>query len=266
MAIPKEIARKIPAEIFLMRSLILSDIHANLEALEAVLTAAPDHDVVWNLGDVVGYGASPNEVIDRVQPLGELIVRGNHDRACCGLATFEFSQHALHANRWTESALSHKHREWLRKLAAGPVTPRESAVSCVHGSPQGEDTYLLTLGDALPALQAPYGRITFFGHTHWQVAFATNGENPVRVQPEYALSDQPEHYELQIQDGTCYLLNPGSVGQPRDRDWRAAFAVYDDEQSLFTWYRVPYDVAGAQRRILDAGLPNALAFRLELGL
>jgi diadenosine tetraphosphatase ApaH/serine/threonine PP2A family protein phosphatase len=248
-----------------MRALVLSDIHANLEALEAVLAAAPPHDVVWNLGDVVGYGANPNEVIDRVQPLGNLVVRGNHDRACAGLAVFDFSENARVAIEWTESILDDDHREWLRSLAAGPVTPEESAVSCVHGSPCDEDEYLFTLDDAAPSLQAACCPITFFGHTHRQMGFATDEHTETRFGPEYNLPVETEQFPLQLRSGFRYLLNPGSVGQPRDSDWRAAFAVYDDEQSVFTWHRVPYDVAEAQHRIRCAGLPNALAYRLERG-
>ncbi len=248
-----------------MRALVLSDIHANLEALEAVLGASPPCDMVWNLGDTVGYGASPNEVIDRVKPLGNLVVRGNHDRACCGLSAFDFSQNALVAIQWTECILDGNHREWLRNLAPGPVSPNESAVSCVHGSPRDEDEYLFTLDDALPSLQVAQSRITFFGHTHRQIAFATNGDDHFRLQPEYCLTSETEQFELPLRSGACYLLNPGSVGQPRDSDWRAAFAVYDDQQSLFTWHRVPYDVSETQRRMNDAGLPRALAYRLGQG-
>jgi predicted phosphodiesterase len=248
-----------------MRALVISDIHSNLEALNAVLAAAPPHDVIWNLGDVVGYGASPNEVIDCVQPLGTLVVRGNHDRACGGLDALDFSRQALLAIQWTASVLSGDHLEWLRSLAAGPATPGESAVSCVHGSPRDEDEYLLTLDDALPSLLAASSRITFFGHTHRQVAFASNGDEQFCLRPDYDLPAQPEFSELRLRDGARYLLNPGSVGQPRDCDWRAAFALFDDEQSLFTWHRVPYDMAEAQRRIRSAGLPDALAYRLGQG-
>jgi diadenosine tetraphosphatase ApaH/serine/threonine PP2A family protein phosphatase len=248
-----------------MRALILSDIHSNLEALEAVLAAAPAHDVVWNLGDVVGYGASPKEVIDRVQPLGNLVVRGNHDRACCRLPVFDFSQHALLAIQWTETILAADHLDWLCNLATGPVTPRESAVSCVHGSPGDEDKYLLTLDDALPSLRAAQCPVTFFGHTHRQVAFAAGEDDSFRLQPEYDHPSLPAQYELRLRDGIRYFLNPGSVGQPRDFDWRAAFALYDDEQSLFTWHRVPCDVAKTQSRIRRAGLPQALAYRLNQG-
>ncbi len=248
-----------------MRALVLSDIHANLEALEAVLAAAPPHEVVWNLGDVVGYGASPNEVIDRVRPLGNLVVRGNHDRACGGLAVFDFSQNAQVAILWTESTLEDDHREWLRNLTIGPVTPGDSAVSCVHGSPRDEDEYLFTLDDATPSLQAASSPITLFGHTHRQVGFASGEFTELRLGPEYNLPNEPEQFSVHLRSGYRYLLNPGSVGQPRDADWRAAFAIYDDAQSVFTWHRVPYDVAGAQRRIRCAGLPNALAYRLERG-
>jgi diadenosine tetraphosphatase ApaH/serine/threonine PP2A family protein phosphatase len=248
-----------------MRALVLSDIHGNLEALEAVLAAAPPHDVVWNLGDVIGYGASPNEVIDRVRQLGKLVVRGNHDRACSGLDVFDFSQNAKVAILWTESILEDDHREWLRHLATGPVTPEDSAVSCVHGSPRDEDEYIFTLDDASSSLQTAPSPITLFGHTHRQVGFASGEYTETRLGPDYDLPNEQEEFPLQLRSGYRYLLNPGSVGQPRDADWRAAFAVYDDEQSLFTWHRVPYDVAEAQRRIRDAGLPDALAYRLERG-
>jgi predicted phosphodiesterase len=248
-----------------MRALVLSDIHSNLEALEAVLSAAPPHDVVWNLGDVVGYGANPNEVIDRVQTLGKLVVRGNHDRACSGLDAFDFSDNAHAAVLWTESVLEDDHRDWLRTLVTGPVRPEDSAATCVHGSPRDEDEYLFTLDDASPSLHTASSPITLFGHTHRQGGFAAGDHNETHLRPKYHFSSEPEQFPLQLRSGYRYFLNPGSVGQPRDADWRASFAVYDQEQSLFTWHRVPYDVAGAQRRIQSAGLPHALAYRLERG-
>jgi diadenosine tetraphosphatase ApaH/serine/threonine PP2A family protein phosphatase len=194
------------------------------------------------------------------------VVRGNHDRACSGLEVFDFSQNAKVAILWTESILEDGHREWLRSLATGPVTPEDAAVSCVHGSPRDEDEYIFTLDDAWPSLQGALSSITLFGHTHRQVGFSSGEYTETRLLPEYNLPDEPEEFPLQLRSGYRYLINPGSVGQPRDSDWRAAFAVYDDEQSVFTWHRVPYDVAEAQRRIRDAGLPNALAYRLERGL
>ena len=260
-----------------MRALLISDIHANLEALEAVMAAAPDHDVVWNLGDVVGYGANPNEVIDESRRLGQIFVRGNHDRVCAGLGGIEeFNPVAQRAARWTECVLTGEHRDWLRQMAVGPVAPDGPFVRCVHGSPVDEDDYLMTVRDAFPALDATDARITFFGHTHVQGGFATNGDDWFRLAPQYATHpnghgqqkaprQEPESFELELRQGARYLLNPGSVGQPRDGDWRAAFALYDDAAMILTWYRVPYDLKEAQQRILDAGLPDRLALRLKEG-
>jgi predicted phosphodiesterase len=263
-----------------MRALLISDIHANLEALEAVLAAAPEHDVVWNLGDVVGYGANPNEVIDETRRLGNVFVRGNHDRVCSGLGGIEeFNPVAQRAARWTECVLTGEHREWLRHMAVGPIAPDGPTVRCVHGSPVNEDDYLLTVRDAWPALHATDARITFFGHTHVQGGFATNGDEWFRLAPRYAahrnghgghgqergVHEEAEEYDLELRDSARYLLNPGSVGQPRDGDWRAAFALYDDARKVVTWYRVPYDVREAQERILRAGLPDRLATRLRDG-
>jgi diadenosine tetraphosphatase ApaH/serine/threonine PP2A family protein phosphatase len=249
-----------------MRALLLSDIHANLEALEAVLAAAPAHDVVWNLGDVVGYGANPNEVIDASRHVGSVFVRGNHDRACCGLTSVEdFNPIAQRAARWTEYVLTEEHRDWLRGLAAGPIMPDGPQVSCVHGSPIDEDEYIVTVRDAWPSLQEGGTRLTYFGHTHIQGGFATNGDEWFLLVPHYTTHHEAEEFELQLREGARYLLNPGSVGQPRDGDWRAAFALYDDGQMLLTWYRVPYDVRRAQERIVQAGLPDRLAWRLRDG-
>ena len=268
------------AHIFVMRALLISDVHANLEALEAVMAAAPEHDVVWNLGDVVGYGANPNEVIEETRRLGNVFVRGNHDRVCAGLAGIEeFNPVAQRAARWTECVLTGEHRDWLRQMAVGPIAPDGPFVRCVHGSPVDEDDYVLTVRDAWPALDATDARITFFGHTHVQGGFATNGDDWFRLTPLYGGhspghpsghrgrgdSTDPDSFELELREGARYLLNPGSVGQPRDGDWRAAFALYDDVRMVLTWYRAPYDLREAQERIVQAGLPDRLAARLREG-
>ena len=131
-----------------MRALILSDIHANMQALAAVLAAAPEHDVVWNLGDVVGYGASPNEIIVCLRELNSIYVRGNHDRACCGLMNLDdFNPVARQAAEWTHAQLSRTRRKWLCDLPQGPVTVGEGLV-CVHGSAANEDIYVQSLGEA----------------------------------------------------------------------------------------------------------------------
>ncbi|MBT9333302.1 metallophosphoesterase family protein [Paracidobacterium acidisoli] len=249
-----------------MRALILSDIHANLEALDAVIAAAPSYDVVWNLGDVVGYGANPNEVIDRARELGKTFVRGNHDRACSGLTGIEdFNPIAGRAARWTQCVLTDEHTGWLRQLASGPIMPNGPQVSCVHGSLLDEDQYILTVRDAWRPLQEAPTRLTFFGHTHVQGGFATNGDEWFRLTPQYETRDEAEEYEILLRDGARYLLNPGSAGQPRDGDWRAAFALYDEDAKTITFHRVPYNLREAQARILRAGLPDRLASRLREG-
>jgi diadenosine tetraphosphatase ApaH/serine/threonine PP2A family protein phosphatase len=249
-----------------MRALIISDIHSNLEALEAVMEAAPAHEVVWNLGDVVGYGANPNEVIDRVRKLGEVFVRGNHDRACCGLNGLEdFNPVAGRAARWTRCVLSAEHTDWLRNIPAGPVMPDGPQVSCAHGSLLDEDEYVTTVRDAWGPLHEAATRINFFGHTHLQGGFATNGNEWFRLSAQYGSRDGADEFEMPLRQNVRYLINPGSVGQPRDGDWRAACAVYDDAQMTVTFCRVPYNVQQAQLRILDAGLPDRLAARLREG-
>jgi predicted phosphodiesterase len=249
-----------------MRALILSDIHGNLEALEAVLAAAPVCDAVWNLGDVVGYGANPNEVIDLVRGMAAINVRGNHDRVCCGLTPLEdFNPIAAEAARWTQTVLTPNNLQWLRDLAPGPLMPNGPEVSCSHGSLLDEDEYIVTKRDAYLPLNEATTRINFFGHTHVQGGFARHGEDWFLLHPEFFTNTDAEEYFLELRSSACYLLNPGSVGQPRDMDWRAAFAVYDEQRAGVTFYRIPYDLAEAQARILQAGLPVRLAARLSEG-
>ncbi len=250
-----------------MRALILSDIHANLQALSAVLEQAPAHDMVWNLGDIVGYGANPNEVIEQARALGTLFVRGNHDRACCGLTDVEgFNPIASRAARWTQSVLSAEHLVWLRHLGHGPLVPEATAgISCAHGSLRDEDEYVLSAREAWYSLTDWPTAINFFGHTHLQGGFATDGRQWYRLTPDYETRDRAEEWVLQLSSGARYMLNPGSVGQPRDGDWRAAFALYDTDRRTLTFCRVPYDLRTAQESILRAGLPDRLASRLRDG-
>lgn len=249
-----------------MRALILSDIHANIDALDAVLEAAPEHDVVWNLGDVVGYGATPNEVIDRVRVLGKTFVRGNHDRACSGqISLADFNPVASRAARWTKEVLTPEHVDWLLHMARGPVMPDGPQVSCMHGSNLDEDQYVLSVRDAWLPLKESATRINFFGHTHVQGGFATNGEDWFKLDPVYVNDNDRDMSELELRQGARYLINPGSIGQPRDRDWRAAFALYDDQRMIVEFHRVPYDFRMAQMRIMRAGLPDRLATRLREG-
>ena len=250
-----------------MRILLLSDIHANLEALEACLAGAPAFDLVANLGDVVGYGASPNEVIDRSRGLGKIFVRGNHDKAATGLLELDdFNPLAAAAAIWTRDQLTPEHFDWLHALPQGPL-PLEDVpqVQLVHGSPGDEDAYVVSIGDALVPLITLTTPITFFGHTHLQGGFFANGSSADGFRPEYRTVGQAESVSLQLKSSTRYLLNPGSVGQPRDGDWRAAFALFDTEAQVVHFHRTPYNLKAAQDRIFAANLPARLATRLAAG-
>jgi predicted phosphodiesterase len=250
-----------------VRILILSDIHANLEALEACLQSAPEHDAVVNLGDIVGYGASPNEVIDRVRSLGSIFVRGNHDKACSGVAPMDdFNPIAAMAVIWTRTMLRPENLAWLRALPEGPAqVDGVDNVQFVHGSPLDEDDYVLMLHDALGPMRTLPVPVTFFGHSHVQGGFMLQDGQGATLKPVYRSSERTEKFELELAPGAHYMINPGSVGQPRDGDWRAAFVLFDSDSSTVTYYRVPYLIDQAQQRILNAQLPERLATRLALG-
>jgi len=248
-----------------MRALVISDIHGNLQALEAVLAAVGTVDQLWNLGDMVGYGANPNEVIELIRPLALVNVRGNHDRVCCGLTSSQgFNPVAAEAAEWTRQKLTKENLEWLRHMPKGPVAATERAM-CAHGSPLHEDHYIVSMRDAWTPLQRMQTEITFFGHTHVQGGFSQREHEWEEDRPEYQEQDVAEHGTIGVPVGTRHLINPGSVGQPRDNDWRAAFAIYDDELEEVTFFRIPYDVEAAQAAIRAAGLPERLAARLGIG-
>ncbi len=249
-----------------MRALILSDIHGNLEALQAVLAAAGACDAVWNLGDVVGYGASPNEAVTCIRSVATLNVRGNHDKVCAGIASAaHFTSGARDAALWTQRHLTENSTEWLRALPGGPLLAEQGAVALAHGSPLHEDIYILNIRDAWAPLQQMAARCTFFGHTHVQGGFGWDDGRWFETKPQQQRGNRPSQWTLHLQDGQRYLLNPGSVGQPRDLDPRAAYAVLDTLASSITFHRVPYDVDLAGGRILMAGLPERLAKRLREG-
>ncbi|SEG61329.1 Predicted phosphodiesterase [Bryocella elongata] len=248
-----------------MRSLILSDIHGNVHALEAVLAAATDVDQLWDLGDVVGYGATPNEVVALMRERAALNVRGNHDRVCCGLSSAAgFNPVAAEAAMWTHRTLTEENLAWLREMPQGPVRASET-VLLAHGSPLHEDHYILSMRDAWAPLQRMESEITFFGHTHVQGGFSQRQEEWEESRPVFQQTGGMESFLLEVAAGARYLINPGSVGQPRDGDPRASFAIFDDAAATVTFYRVPYDIAAAQAAIREAGLPERLAARLSGG-
>jgi diadenosine tetraphosphatase ApaH/serine/threonine PP2A family protein phosphatase len=248
-----------------MRALVLSDIHGNVHALEAVLRAAPDVEQLWNLGDVVGYGGSPNEVVALLRARATLNVRGNHDRVCCGLSSAAgFNPVAAEASMWTHRTLTEDNLAWLRALPQGPLRAGDG-VLLAHGSPLHEDHYIISMRDAWAPLQRMDSDLTFFGHTHVQGGFSQQQQEWEEDRPVYARAEGEASFGMPVPAGTRHLINPGSVGQPRDNDPRASFAVFDDAQRTVTFRRVPYDVAAAQAAIRKAGLPERLAARLTGG-
>ena len=245
-----------------MRYLILSDIHANWEALEAVLDHADgEYDKIACCGDIVGYGADPNATADWTRRNVTEIVRGNHDKACVGLLDPDwFNPVAKQSAEWSAASLTSDNADWLRALPKGPLGV--DSFQLVHGSPVDEDEYLVGITDAAQVSGYLECRVSFFGHTHMQGGFLLRGRS-VSVLPRPRPS--VDHLPLPLDPDYTYLINPGAVGQPRDGDPRAAYAIYESESRLVTLRRTPYDVRVAQQKIRDAGLPPLLADRLTFG-
>jgi predicted phosphodiesterase len=246
-----------------MRYLVLTDIHANLEALEACLADAGPRtfEKTLVLGDLVGYGGDPNAVVERIQGLQPAaVVRGNHDKVACGLEQAEgFNAVAKSAAKWTLDVLTPAHREWLASLPEGPIDVDEFVEIC-HGSPFDEDAYIFDELDAVRALKVSNRPLCLFGHTHYPVTFELSDDSFENVGSAAGAQTQ-----VQMKPGCKYLINPGSVGQPRDGDPRAAYAIVDTKLQRVELYRTRYAVEDAQTKVMKAGLPDVLAQRLAVG-
>jgi predicted phosphodiesterase len=246
-----------------MNYLILSDMHGNNDALQAVMRRVrrKRFDATLVLGDLVGYGAGPNQVVEAIRDLPGVVhrIRGNHDKVVAGIEDGEnFNHAALAAARWTTDHLTPANLRFVRELGPGPVAI-DDAFSICHGSPLDEDQYVFSMFDAWEIFSRFAGDLTFFGHTHVPSMFAVRGR-----ETKVALL-RGESGSIQIEEGVRYLINPGSIGQPRDRDPRASYMTYDSKRKLVRWQRVEYPIERAQQRILKAGLPRMLADRLALG-
>lgn len=242
-----------------MRILLLSDIHANIIALETVLAHAPAYDAVWCLGDVVGYGPAPNECVARLRGLDALTLKGNHDEAVLGnLPLSQFRGSARQALGWTARVLSNENCEWLQTLVPKRVLT-EYDVTLVHASPR-EPIWEYIEDQDLALENFPHfdTSFCFFGHTHQPVAYRLRAAERI-LNVDYL----PERHPYQLLPKL--LLNPGSVGQPRDGDRRAAYALYDTGSQILTHYRIEYNIAATQRAMADAGLPHSLIDRLAQG-
>ncbi|MEP7132560.1 MAG: metallophosphoesterase family protein [Acidobacteriota bacterium] len=246
-----------------MRYLILSDIHSNDEALAAVMARVrrKKYDRVVILGDFVGYGANPNHVVDRIRRIRreKLAIRGNHDKVVCGLDSGElFNPIALAAARWTAEKLTPRNFKYLESLPVGPLEVEEAFAIC-HGSPRDEDAYIFSDRDAwMNFREFGYG-ICFFGHSHIPSVFTLE---PHGIQVDVIRGDR---VRWKLEKDRRYLINPGSIGQPRDRNPAAAYAIYDADERVVHFDRVPYDVQKTREKIHRAGLPAMLGDRLLVG-
>jgi len=239
-----------------MRILVISDVHANLNALEAVLASAGQVDATWCLGDVVGYGPEPNECIARLAALPNLVcLQGNHDAAALGqLPLASFNTEARASVEWLRGVLTADSLKFLQELK--PLL-QQDGVTLAHASPrQPVLEYLLDSYSASENFAFFDTHLCFVGHTHVPVLFFKHGA-AVALQI-------PQTDVVFALDARC-IANPGSVGQPRDRDPRAAYAIYDDELQTWQYYRVVYDVAAVQERMEAAGLPERHIARLAGG-
>jgi predicted phosphodiesterase len=240
-----------------MRLAIFSDIHANLEAFEAVLADARERRCTQFvcLGDVVGYNANPRECIERVRELGCPVVKGNHDEEATLSASSErFNELAERAIQWTRANLTDQDKEWLRTM---PLQKQVQDFTIVHATldTPGQWGYVFNTLDAVASFTYQRTAVCFFGHTHVPMVFI-RGQSGVR-------QERREH--IRIEPGRKYFINAGSVGQPRDGNWRAAYCIYDIESNLVELLRIKYDLATAQKKIANAGLPQPLAERLAIG-
>ncbi len=241
-----------------MRILVISDIHANLTAFEAVLAAAKEVDAVWCLGDLVGYGPDPNEVIERIRWLKNLIcLIGNHDSAALGqIPTDSFNTEARLSIQWLQANLTPASLEFLRRLPQKTVISR---VTLVHGSPRNP-VWEYILDPRIAAINFNHFDTDYclVGHTHFPGMFQQSQDGIVS---DYL----PPDYREPIRLNPRLIINPGSVGQPRDRDPRAAYAIYDPGEDTWEFCRAAYDIPAVQQRILAAGLPPRHAIRLGEG-
>lgn len=239
-----------------MRVAVISDIHGNIDAFKAVVEAAKDVEEWWCLGDVVGYGAAPNECMALLLSLPHVAIPGNHDWAAIGkLSAEDFNPEALSCVRWTGEVLQPEYVAYLSEL---PVTRVCHEFTLVHGSPRAPlEEYLLRAAEAEANIAFFTTPICLVGHTHRAALFTRDG-----------MESHPTVYALPKGDsvkGMKALCNPGAVGQPRDGDPRAAYLMWDSETGKLTWHRVEYDVERAATRIIAAGLPTIEAVRLQLG-
>ena len=239
-----------------MRFAIFSDVHANLEALEAVMADAEENKCTHFvcLGDVVGYNANPHECVARIMELDCPIVKGNHDeQASLTESSRDFNEMAEAAIQWTRDHLTDEDKTWLRDLKFQRQVRDFSIVHATLDTPE-QWGYVFNNLDAAASFTYQHTAVCFFGHTHVPVAFIRDdGVQRLRID------------KLRIEPGKKYFINVGSVGQPRDGEWRAAYCIYHVDSNVVEQRRLKYDLETAQKKIIEAGLPQVLAERLAIG-
>jgi predicted phosphodiesterase len=245
-----------------MRYLIFSDIHSNLEAFNSVLSATASYliEKYVFLGDIVGYAANPNEVVDLLRTLKPLIaIRGNHDKVVAGIESEDnFNLSAQIAVSWARQQITVHNKKFLEQLPPGPIVVDE-CFQIVHGHPEEEDFYIFRSWDAQQVLDNSKQWMTFFGHTHFPIMYIQHDSNLSEEYPDV------DSYCCSLSREKKYLINPGSVGQPRDSNPKASFAIFDSDTDTIEIKRIEYDIKSAQGKIQKAGLPEYLAGRLSVG-
>jgi predicted phosphodiesterase len=239
-----------------MRYAIFGDVHANLEALQAVLEDARAHEVTHYvcLGDLVGYNADPVTCLELVRSMECPIVKGNHDEQACEVTDLSyFNPLAARAIQWTRDQLTEEHKEWLKALKFSRLVRNFTIVHSTLDSPASWG-YVLSDLDASASFSYQHTQLCFYGHTHVPRAFIRD-TRVHEVAPD----------QITLEAGKKYFFNVGSVGQPRDQDWRASYALYTPAEQTVQWRRLSYDIETAQKKILAAGLPERLALRLAEG-
>lgn len=241
-----------------MKYAVLSDIHGNLEALRSVLNAVRSYEVdrYICLGDIVGYGANPQECVEIISALEPVAVLGNHDAGVCGfIGLNDFTPLAYKAIVWTRMELNSTGLNYLSDL---PLVQSFREISICHSNLAAPESwfYIFRPEDAVSSFRKIFGWVCFFGHSHCPVIYRQISTGVVSIfQSEYILSPEER-----------YMVNCGSVGQPRDRDPRASFALFDDDSGYLKIIRVSYPIKKAQKKIREAGLPDFLAARLAEGI
>ena len=245
-----------------MKYLVISDIHSNLEAFEKLLTLkkVKEVDKILFLGDLVGYGASPNEVIKLFKSLKNTsYVRGNHDKVVAGIESSSlFNPVAAYSAEWSKNNISKENLKFLKNIEVGPKIVDHFSTIC-HGSTFDEDYYVFSIFEASESMKFMETSVGFFGHTHFPVMYFLRN-NKIDTVPFV------KDAKIKLDSNTKYLINPGSIGQPRDKDPRPSYIIFDSEKKELLFHRFSYSIKKTQKKIIDAGLPEVLATRLESGI